>query len=140
MSPLPSHAPELSPETAPAQGPDPCYAKALKAPHPMIPALGTCRHIALGTVGVDYVDVAAATDAATKAYVDAVTANGYVRTRVDQDYGRMGRQQEVMLALVERFTECSPAFRRTWRRLCSALPPREAANVDDSELTHFGSR
>jgi LCP family protein required for cell wall assembly len=37
--------------------------------------------------------------------IDAVTANGYVRTRVDQDYGRMGRQQEVMLGLVERFTD-----------------------------------
>src|SRR5690606_14544636 len=34
--------------------------------------------------------------------IDAVTANGYVRTRVDQDYGRMGRQQEVLLALVAR--------------------------------------
>jgi polyisoprenyl-teichoic acid--peptidoglycan teichoic acid transferase len=37
--------------------------------------------------------------------IDAETANGYVRTRVDQDYGRMGRQQEVMLGLVERFTD-----------------------------------
>ena len=27
---------------------------------------------------------------------------GYVRTRVDKDYGRMGRQQEVLVALVER--------------------------------------
>jgi LCP family protein required for cell wall assembly len=34
--------------------------------------------------------------------IDAETANGYVRTRVDQDYGRMGRQQEVLVALVER--------------------------------------
>jgi len=34
--------------------------------------------------------------------IDAATANGYVRTRVDQDYGRMGRQQEVLLAIVER--------------------------------------
>ena len=32
--------------------------------------------------------------------IDAATANAYVRTRVDQDYGRMGRQQEVLLALV----------------------------------------
>ena len=32
--------------------------------------------------------------------IDDVTANGYVRTRVDQDYGRMGRQQEVLVALV----------------------------------------
>ena len=36
--------------------------------------------------------------------IDAVTANGYVRTRVDQDYGRMGRQQEVLLEIVERMT------------------------------------
>ena len=36
--------------------------------------------------------------------IDAVTANGYVRTRVDQDYGRMGRQQEVLLGIVERLT------------------------------------
>jgi LCP family protein required for cell wall assembly len=34
--------------------------------------------------------------------IDAVTAQGYVRTRVDQDYGRMGRQQEVLLSLVDR--------------------------------------
>ena len=37
--------------------------------------------------------------------IDAVTANGYVRTRVDQDYGRMGRQQEVLLAIVERLVD-----------------------------------
>ncbi len=37
--------------------------------------------------------------------IDAATANGYVRTRVDQDYGRMGRQQEVLLDLVTRFTD-----------------------------------
>jgi LCP family protein required for cell wall assembly len=34
--------------------------------------------------------------------IDAVTANGYVRTRVDQDYGRMARQQEVLLGIVGR--------------------------------------
>jgi polyisoprenyl-teichoic acid--peptidoglycan teichoic acid transferase len=34
--------------------------------------------------------------------LDAEQALGYVRTRVDQDYGRMGRQQEVILSLVER--------------------------------------
>lgn len=34
--------------------------------------------------------------------IDAETANGYVRTRIDQDYGRMGRQQEVLVAIVER--------------------------------------
>jgi LCP family protein required for cell wall assembly len=37
--------------------------------------------------------------------IDAVTANGYVRTRVDQDYGRMGRQQEVLLAIVEKLVD-----------------------------------
>ena len=37
--------------------------------------------------------------------IDAATANGYVRTRVDQDYGRMANQQEVLLALVERLVE-----------------------------------
>jgi LCP family protein required for cell wall assembly len=37
--------------------------------------------------------------------IDAVTANGYVRTRVDQDYGRMGRQQEVLLGIVERLVD-----------------------------------
>jgi LCP family protein required for cell wall assembly len=34
-----------------------------------------------------------------------VDANGYVRTRIDQDYGRMGRQQEVLLALVDRLLD-----------------------------------
>ena len=37
--------------------------------------------------------------------IDAGTARGYVRTRVDQDYGRMGRQQEVMISLIERLTD-----------------------------------
>jgi LCP family protein required for cell wall assembly len=37
--------------------------------------------------------------------IDAATANGYVRTRVDQDYGRMGRQQEVLVQLVQRLTD-----------------------------------
>jgi LCP family protein required for cell wall assembly len=37
--------------------------------------------------------------------LDASTANRYVRTRVDEDYGRMGRQQEVLMALVERLTD-----------------------------------
>jgi LCP family protein required for cell wall assembly len=37
--------------------------------------------------------------------IDAVTANGYVRTRVDQDYGRMARQQEVLVALVRELTD-----------------------------------
>lgn len=30
---------------------------------------------------------------------------GYVRTRVDQDYGRMGRQQEVLVALVSKLVD-----------------------------------
>jgi LCP family protein required for cell wall assembly len=37
--------------------------------------------------------------------IDAATANGYVRSRVDQDYGRMARQQEVLLGIVERFVD-----------------------------------
>jgi LCP family protein required for cell wall assembly len=34
--------------------------------------------------------------------LDASQALGYVRTRIDQDYGRMGRQQEVLQELVRR--------------------------------------
>ncbi len=37
--------------------------------------------------------------------LDAATALGYVRTRVDQDYGRMRRQQEVLVSLVDRLTD-----------------------------------
>lgn len=37
--------------------------------------------------------------------LDAATALGYVRTRVDQDYGRMRRQQEVIVSLVDRLTD-----------------------------------
>jgi LCP family protein required for cell wall assembly len=37
--------------------------------------------------------------------LDAPTTLAYVRTRVDQDYGRMGRQQEVILSLVERLVD-----------------------------------
>lgn len=40
---------------------DAVYAKGMKFSARMIDALTKCRHIALGTVGVDYVDVAAAT-------------------------------------------------------------------------------
>ena len=32
--------------------------------------------------------------------IDGPTAEGYVRTRFDQDYGRMGRQQEVIVEIV----------------------------------------
>ena len=37
--------------------------------------------------------------------LDAGQTLGYVRTRVDQDYGRMGRQQEVLVALVEKLVD-----------------------------------
>ncbi len=37
--------------------------------------------------------------------LDAAQALGYVRTRVDQDYGRMGRQQEVIVELVSRLVD-----------------------------------
>ena len=36
--------------------------------------------------------------------LDGPTALSYVRTRVDQDYGRIGRQQEVIVDLVSRLT------------------------------------
>jgi LCP family protein required for cell wall assembly len=36
--------------------------------------------------------------------LDGETALAYVRTRIDQDYGRMGRQQEVIQELVARLT------------------------------------
>ena len=37
--------------------------------------------------------------------LDAQQTLGYVRTRVDQDYGRMGRQQEVSVALVRKLID-----------------------------------
>jgi polyisoprenyl-teichoic acid--peptidoglycan teichoic acid transferase len=37
--------------------------------------------------------------------LDASQTLGYVRTRVDQDYGRMGRQQEVIVELVSRLVD-----------------------------------
>ena len=46
---------------AAAKGVDAVYAKGMKFTRAMIDALDECRVIALGTVGVDYVDVAAAT-------------------------------------------------------------------------------
>jgi D-3-phosphoglycerate dehydrogenase len=46
---------------AAAPGADAVYAKGMKVTRAMIEALDRCRLIALGTVGVDYVDVAAAT-------------------------------------------------------------------------------
>src|ERR1700752_4803745 len=47
---------------AAAKGIDAVYAKGMKFSRAMIEALDKCRIIALGSVGVDYVDVAAATD------------------------------------------------------------------------------
>ena len=37
--------------------------------------------------------------------LDAATAMLYVRTRIDQDYGRMRRHQEVFVSLIERLTD-----------------------------------
>lgn len=37
--------------------------------------------------------------------IDGSTAEGYVRTRFDQDYGRMGRQQEVVVEIVRRLAD-----------------------------------
>jgi LCP family protein required for cell wall assembly len=42
---------------------------------------------------------------AGKQHLDAETALKYVRTRVDQDYGRAARQQEVLLALVAKLVD-----------------------------------
>lgn len=39
--------------------------------------------------------------------IDGSTAEGYVRTRFDQDYGRMGRQQEVIVQIVRALTDPS---------------------------------
>lgn len=38
-------------------------------------------------------------------HLDGTQTLGYVRTRVDQDYGRMARQQEVLVALVDRLLD-----------------------------------
>ena len=43
-------------------------------------------------------------DAGTQT-IDGRTAEGYVRTRFDQDYGRMGRQQEVLVEIVRGLVE-----------------------------------
>lgn len=43
-------------------------------------------------------------DAGTQT-IDGPTAEGYVRTRFDQDYGRMGRQQEVIVEIVRGLVE-----------------------------------
>lgn len=39
--------------------------------------------------------------------LDASAALGYVRTRIDEDYGRMARQQEVLMALMTRLVDPS---------------------------------
>lgn len=43
-------------------------------------------------------------DAGTQT-IDGLTAEGYVRTRFDQDYGRMRRQQEVIVEIVRRLVD-----------------------------------
>jgi LCP family protein required for cell wall assembly len=55
--------------------------------------------------------------------LDARSAQAYVRTRVDQDYGRMARQQEVLLSLVERLV--SPDTELDLRALISGLTSLE---------------
>ena len=87
-------------------------------------------------------------DAGTQV-IDAETANGYVRTRVDQDYGRMARQQEVLVALVERLVD--PATNLQLDSLLDGLesletdlPLRElstlvelARRATDADVTHI---
>jgi len=55
--------------------------------------------------------------------LDASTALAYVRTRVDQDYGRMRRQQEVIVSLVDRLTD--PDADRDLRPLVDGLESLE---------------
>lgn len=62
--------------------------------------------------GVDVAPDAPITDpivnldlAAGPQMLDASQALGYVRTRIDKDYGRMARQQEVLVALMERLVD-----------------------------------
>ena len=43
--------------------------------------------------------------AAGEQELDGATTLSYVRTRVDKDYGRMGRQQEVLVALISRLVD-----------------------------------
>lgn len=62
--------------------------------------------------------------------IDAPTALSYVRTRVDQDYGRMGRQQEVIVDLVRRLVD--PATEIDLRALADGLESLETdLNLDD---------
>jgi LCP family protein required for cell wall assembly len=51
--------------------------------------------------------------------LDGLTAMRYVRTRVDTDYGRMARQQEVLLDLVSRLL--APEADTDWEALLSSL-------------------
>ena len=55
--------------------------------------------------------------------LDASTALGYVRTRIDEDYGRMARQQEVLMALVSRLVD--PAIDVNLRSLLDGLDSLE---------------
>ena len=55
--------------------------------------------------------------------LDASTAMAYVRTRVDEDYGRMARQQEVLMALVARLVD--PAADVNLRGLLDGLDSLE---------------
>lgn len=55
--------------------------------------------------------------------LDASAALGYVRTRIDEDYGRMARQQEVLMALVARLVD--PAADVDLRALLAGLDSLE---------------
>lgn len=61
-------------------------------------------------------------DAGTQV-IDGVTAEGYVRTRFDQDYGRMRRQQEVIVEIVRGLVEPDPS--RDVRSLIEGLDSLE---------------
>jgi LCP family protein required for cell wall assembly len=60
---------------------------------------------------------------AGKQHLDAETALKYVRTRVDQDYGRAARQQEVLLALVAKLVD--PKTHVDLRKLLDGLKSLE---------------
>jgi LCP family protein required for cell wall assembly len=55
--------------------------------------------------------------------LDAETTLSYVRTRVDEDYGRMARQQEVLMALIARLVD--PAIDVDLRGLLDGLDSLE---------------
>ncbi|MDP9244351.1 MAG: LCP family protein, partial [Chloroflexota bacterium] len=60
---------------------------------------------------------------AGKQHLDAETVLKYVRTRVDQDYGRAARQQEVLLALVAKLVD--PKTHVDLRKLLDGLKSLE---------------